>query len=300
VATTEVVLPPSDPVLPAGPGLSQGELAGLDTGPASRRRLSAATCLRCVLRLASLVVTVAAWQLLASRDVDVGLRFSKIPAPSEVLTELSRALTSGIFYTHLLASLRRILTGFALATVTGVVVGVAVARSKVAADLLRPVLEVVRPVPAIAWVPLAILLFPTSEGGIVFITYLAAFFPVMVSTQHAVRALPLVWEEAARTMGARRHDVLLRVVLPGSLPGIFSGLSVAMGVAWICVISAEMISGQYGIGYYTWQSYGLINYPAVIVGMLSIGLVGWWSAALIEMGGRRLTGWLPRSEEGGR
>jgi NitT/TauT family transport system permease protein len=185
-----------------------------------------------------------------------------------------------------------------LATVTGVAVGVAVARSRIAADVLRPVLEVIRPIPAIAWVPLAILLFPSSEGGIVFITYLASFFPVMVSTTHAVRALPTVWEEAARTMGAGRFMVLGRVVLPGALPGIFSGLSVAMGVAWICVISAEMISGQYGIGYYTWQSYGLINYPGVIVGMLSIGLLGWQSAALVELAGRRCTRWLPRSEGG--
>src|SRR5690606_23273651 len=106
----------------------------------------------------------------------------------------------------------------------------------------------------------AILLFPTGEQGIVFITFFAAFFPVAVSTIHAMHALPKVWEEAARTMGAGRLSVLVHVVLPGAMPGIFSGLSVAMGVAWICVISAEMISGQFGIGYATWQAYGLLDY----------------------------------------
>jgi len=161
---------------------------------------------------------------------------------------------------------------------------------------VRPLIEVVRPIPAIAWVPLAILLFPTSEQGIVFITFLAAFFPIVVSTLHAVRALPSVWEEAACTMGAGRWFVWSRILLPGVLPGIFSGLSVAMGVAWICVISAEMISGQLGIGYFTWRSYGLLDYPGVIVGMLTIGFLGWQSAAIIELVGRRLTRWLPSAE----
>ena len=299
MAATEVVLTPA--ALRSAPGPSEGELAGLEAqGPPPSRRLSWTALGRWLLRFASLALAVGAWELLSRHDVEMGLRFSKLPAPSEVASELSRSLSSRIFYTHIGASLRRILTGFVLATVSGVVVGVAVARSRLVSDLLRPVLEVIRPIPAIAWVPLAILLFPTSEGGIVFITYLASFFPVVVSTRHAVRALPLVWEEAARTMGAGRGVVLWRVVLPGSLPGIFSGLSVAMGVAWICVISAEMISGQYGIGYFTWQSYGLINYPGVIVGMLAIGLLGWQSAALIELAGRRMTRWLPRAETGRR
>lgn len=251
---------------------------------------------RWALRLGSVALVIIAWQLLSSNEIDLWVRFSKVPAPTEVLTELRVQLGEGRFYSDLMASLRRILVGFGLAVVTGVAAGVAIGRSKLASDLLRPILEVVRPIPAIAWVPLAILLFPTGEQGIVFITYLAALFPVIVSTQHAVRALPVVWDDAVRTMGAGRLVVLLRVVLPGALPGIFAGLSVSIGVGWICVVSAEMISGQFGIGYYTWQSYGLINYPGVIVGMLSIGVLGLASAAGVEFAGRRATRWLPRNQ----
>ena len=151
-----------------------------------------------------------------------------------------------------------------------------------------------RPIPAIALVPVAILLFPSNEQGIVFITFAAAFFPVTVSTRHAVRALTPVWEEAVLTMGGGRWRVLRSVVLPGALPGILGGLSVGIGVSWICVISAEMISGEYGVGYRTWQDYTIVDYPGVFVGMATIGLLGWFTSTAVELAGRRVTRWLPQ------
>jgi NitT/TauT family transport system permease protein len=238
---------------------------------------------------------VLIWYLLTDHHVVMWLRFDKVPGPAEVYDTLRVQLASGAYYQDLLASLRRILLGFGLAAVSGVAVGIAVGRSWLVQALLRPLIEVARPIPAIALVPLAILMFPTSEQGIVFITFFAAFFPVVVSTIHALKAQPEVWEEAAKTMGAGRFSVLAHVILPGALPGIFSGLSVSMGVAWICVISAEMISGQFGIGYYTWQSYGLPDYSGVIVGMLSIGILGWGTAWLVERLGSRVNRWLPRN-----
>jgi NitT/TauT family transport system permease protein len=250
---------------------------------------------RLAISLGSLVAVVLLWQLLTANHVDFWLNFTKLPGPVDVLTEFETQLGNGTYYQDLLASIERILLGFGLATLTGVVVGIAIGRSRVVARALRPLVEVARPIPAIALVPLAILLFPTSEQGIVFITYFAAFFPVAVSTIHAMKTLPNVWEEAARTMGAGRVSVLLNVIIPGALPGIFSGLSVAMGVAWICVISAEMISGQFGIGYYTWQAYGLLDYAGVVVGMLSIGALGFLTAWLVERVGARVNRWLPKA-----
>ncbi|MEU0218042.1 ABC transporter permease [Streptomyces sp. NPDC006265] len=242
-----------------------------------------------------LTAALLIWYLLTADNVVLWLRFDKVPGPVEVFHTLRGQLTSGSYYQDLLASVRRILLGFGLAAVSGVAIGMAIGRSRVVQSLVRPLIEVARPIPAIALVPLAILVFPTGEQGIVFITFFAAFFPVVVSTIHAMKTLPKVWEEAARTMGARRLSVLAHVVLPGAMPGIFSGLSVSMGVAWICVISAEMISGQFGIGYYTWQSYGLLDYSGVIVGMLSIGILGWGTAWLVERLGARINRWLPRN-----
>jgi NitT/TauT family transport system permease protein len=247
------------------------------------------------LRIASLAAALGLWQVLTEYDVDVWLRFSQFPTVTDVAHTFAGRLTGPDYWTDLTDSLTRIVLGFLLAAVLGVAAGVLVARSRLAEDLLGPVLEVIRPIPAIALVPVAILLFPSNEQGIVFITCTAAFFPVLVSTRHAVRALVPVWEEAVRTMGGGRWRVLGSVVLPGALPGIFGGLSVGIGVSWICVISAEMISGQYGVGYRTWQDYTVVDYPGVFVGMVTIGVLGWVTSTAVELLGRRLTRWLPRT-----
>ncbi|MFK0096898.1 MULTISPECIES: ABC transporter permease [unclassified Streptomyces] len=249
-----------------------------------------------VRRVLSLAAVLGLWQALTTYDINLWLRFEQFPTVGEVGRAFADRVAGDTYWQDLTDSLTRIVTGFALAAVLGVTVGTAVARSRIAADLLGPVLEVLRPVPAIALVPVAILLFPSNEQGIVFITCTAAFFPVMVSTRHAVRALTPVWEEAVLTMGGGRRRVLWSVVLPGALPGILGGLSVGIGVSWICVISAEMISGEYGVGYRTWQDYTVVDYPGVFVGMATIGLLGWLTSTAVELLGRRLTRWLPRTE----
>ncbi|MFF9851241.1 ABC transporter permease [Streptomyces litmocidini] len=254
---------------------------------------------RRLVRVASPLAALGVWQLLTSLDVNLWLRFEQFPTVVEVASALADRIGTETYWQDLGHSLRRIALGFLLAAVLGVAAGTAVARSRWAADVLGPLVEVVRPVPAIALVPVAILLLPTNEQGIVFITCAAAFFPVLVSTRHAVRALDPAWEEAVLTLGGGRFRVLFSVVLPGALPGVFGGLSVGIGVAWICVISAEMISGEYGVGYRTWQDYTVVDYPGVFVGMATIGVLGRLTSTAVEALGRRVTAWLPSAGEGG-
>lgn len=250
-----------------------------------------------LLRLASVVAAIGLWQVLTADKVRLLLRFDTLPTVTEIVHALQRRLGTYEYWLDLAQSLIRILTGFGLAAVVGVATGVLLGRSRLFANTFGPLTELLRPVPAIAMVPVAILLFPTDEAGIVFITFLAAYFPILVSTRHAVCALPTLWEDSVRTLGGNRWDVLRQVVLPGILPGVFGGLSVGMGVAWICVISAEMISGRLGIGYRTWQDYTVLAYPQVFVGIITIGVLGFATAAAVEVVGRRVTGWLPRAQE---
>jgi NitT/TauT family transport system permease protein len=268
--------------------------------PVSRRHPVAPPWQRRLVRPVSVAAAVGLWQLLTVNHVRLWVRFDTLPSVTEILVALVNRLGTEQYWLDLSQSVIRILTGFGLAAVVGVVTGIMLGRSQLFADIFGPIAELARPVPAIAVVPVAILLFPTDEAGIVFITFLAAYFPIMVSTRHAVHALPTLWEDSVRTLGGGRWDVLGRVVLPGILPALFGGLSVAMGVAWICVISAEMISGRLGVGYRTWQAYTVLNYPDVFVGIITIGVLGFTTAAAVELIGRRATRWLPRGEENAR
>ncbi|MEV6427787.1 ABC transporter permease [Nocardia sp. NPDC051463] len=247
-----------------------------------------------LIQIASVVAAIGLWQLLTANNVRFWLRFDTLPTVTDIIAEFGQQFQKDQYYVDIAQSLIRILTGFGLAAVLGVLAGIGLGRSGLLAAVFGPLTELARPIPAIALVPVAILLFPSDESGIVFITFTASLFPVLVSTRHAVRALPTVWEDALRTLGASRTDVLVRVVFPGILPGVFSGLSVGMGVAWICLISAEMISGRLGIGYRTWQAYTIVDYPAVFVGMITIGILGFGTSGLVELAGRRITRWLPR------
>lgn len=252
------------------------------------------------IQAASIVAAVGIWQLLTAGHVRVWLRFDNLPTVTQIATTFVARVSAAQYWLDLTQSVVRIVSGFGLAAVIGAATGVALGLSRLFADVVGPLTELARPVPAIALVPVAILLFPTDEAGIVFITFLAAFFPIMVSTRHAVRALPTLWEDSVRTLGGGRWDVLRQVVFPGVLPGLFGGLSVGMGVAWICVVSAEMISGRLGVGYRTWQAYTVLDYPSVFVGIITIGALGFGTSAAVELIGRRLTRWLPRGEENAR
>lgn len=277
-------------------------VAGLPTesaqAPNARRPLPALAAWRSrAIRTGSVLVAVGTWQMLTANHVRVWVRFDTLPTVGRIVSALRAQLGTDTFYLDLGQSLIRILTGFGIAAVVGIVTGVALGRSGIFSDIVSPLTELARPIPAVAIVPVAILLFPSDEAGIVFITFLAAYFPIMVSTRHAVRALPTLWEDSVRTLGGSRLDVLLRVVLPGSLPGVFSGLSVGIGVSWICVVSAEMISGRLGVGYRTWQAYTIVDYPGVFVGIITIGVLGFVTSAAVELLGRRVTRWLPRAQE---
>ncbi len=276
------------------------EAATRSARSAHRRRTGYPSWVSRTLWLGSVLAAVLAWQLLTANDVRLWVRFDTLPTVTQIWHAFGAALRTDEFYLDLGQSLIRILTGFAIAALVGVASGIALGRSRLTADTLGPLTELARPIPAIAVVPVAILLFPSDEAGIVFITFLAAYFPIMVSTRHAVRALPTLWEDSVRTQGGNRWDVLRYVVLPGILPGVFGGLSVGIGVAWICVVSAEMISGRLGVGYRTWQAYTIVDYPRVFVGIITIGVLGFATSAAVELVGRRATRWLPRGEEENR
>ncbi|MDR3213747.1 MAG: ABC transporter permease [Azoarcus sp.] len=247
---------------------------------------------RLFVRLLSLVVFVALWQAASGNRLHLGLvNFQNVPAPSEVVPALRDLLQSPKIGAHVGSSLCRVFAGFVSAALAGIALGLMIGRSRWAADLLQPPLEMLRPIPGVAWIPLAILMFPSSELSMVFITFVGALFPVLLNTIHGVSGIDPRLIAAAKSLGAGRLRLLTEVIAPGAAPSIVTGLSIGMGTSWFCLVTAEMIAGQYGIGYFTWESYNLQSYADIVVGMLFIGVFGMASSVLVRKFGDLLTPW---------
>jgi NitT/TauT family transport system permease protein len=202
-----------------------------------------------------------------------------------------RALHDPRFAAHVALSCRRILIGFVLASLTAVPLGLLMGRFRLMRELIFPVTEVLRPIPAIAWVPMSIMLWPSNEESIVFITFLGSFFPILINTLHGMAMVDPILVRAAQCLGARDAAIFREVYFPAALPDIFTGLTVGMGVAWVSLIAAEMISGQFGIGYFTWESYSLVQYSDIALGMICIGVLGLGSSAAIRGLGSLVMPW---------
>jgi NitT/TauT family transport system permease protein len=243
-------------------------------------------------RVGSLALCVALWQIAVHYKLSLGIvTFATVPAPSDALPALWTLLHSPKLPMHLYASISRVLVGFCAASVVGVGLGLAIGRYRAVEDSVLPVLEVLRPIPAVAWIPLAILMFPSSELSMMFITFIGALFPILLNTVHGVEAVDPRLIATARSLGTSPLALYAEVILPGAAPAIFTGLSIGMGTAWFCLVTAEMIAGQYGIGYFTWESYTLQNYADIVVGMAIIGALGMGSSWLVKRIGIALTPW---------
>jgi len=247
---------------------------------------------RILIRIGSIACCLLLWQLASSLRLNFGIvTFRNVPGPAEVTQSLLFLLQSPKLLSHLGTSLWRVFAGYGAAALTGVALGFAIGRSRLASDVLLPPLEILRPIPAVAWIPLSILMFPSSELSMIFITFIGALFPIVLNTVHGVANVDRRLVASARSLGGTGSAILWEIVLPGAAPSIVTGLAIGMGTSWFCLVTAEMISGQYGIGYYTWESYTLQNYANIVVGMLVIGLLGMGSSWILTTLGHRLMPW---------
>ena len=254
-------------------------------------RRSLASLRRIVIRLVALAAFIALWELASQTKARLIVNFAHVPAPTSVAKAAVEFAQGPKSARHITNSVRRVAIGFGLALLTAVPLGLLIGRSRLMEDIILPPIEILRPIPGVAWIPLAILMFPTAEQSMIFICFLGAIFPILLSTIHGVENLDRRLIYAAQTLGARTWPIFRDVVFPGALPSIVTGLTIGMGTCWFLVVTAEMISGQFGIGYFTWESYTMQKYPNIIVGMIVIGVLGMASSALVRFLGQRLMPW---------
>lgn len=237
-------------------------------------------------------LTVEVWKL---------PRFAQMPGPTDVITEwLSPDPSYGLsiyspeYYQHIWVSWRRVSIAFLLATATGVPLGLFLGWSQRFKDYVFPVFELLRPIPPLAWVPLAIIMFQGSETPIVFLTFLASFYATTLNTMLGVESIDVSFVRAAYCLGAKRPQVFWHVIVPGAMPFIFTGLQISVGVAWFSLVAGEMVSGQYGLGYLINTSYTMVQYPTMVIGMITLGLVGYLTSAAVRVLGNYLMQWRAR------
>jgi len=219
----------------------------------------------------TILALVALWQLCW----EVGLLNRVIiPSPTELARTFVKLSLDGTLLANTLASLGRVAIGYALAVVVGLPMGLALGRVRLLREIFLPTVELLRPVPPLAWVPLAIVWFGIGNGPAYFIVFLAAIFPIFVNALDGASSIDKVYFRAAECLGFGAWRTFRKVTWPASLPQILTGLRVAMGIAWMAVVGAEMIAARSGLGYMIYEGSVLLLTDFIVAGMITVGILG--------------------------
>ncbi|MCB1526732.1 MAG: ABC transporter permease [Hyphomicrobiaceae bacterium] len=219
-----------------------------------------------------------------------------IPPPTDVFAAWLEIIPKAGYWDSWIQSFKRVLTGFGVAMILGIPFGLALAVNKYFRDIFFPPFEILRPIPPLAWVPASLIFWPTNEMSIAFVTFLGAFFTIVINVLGGARTIDVRYLRSAQSMGASQWDLFSKIIFPGTLPSIFTGAAVGMGITWEVVLAAEMISGGGtqgggGLGFFIWNSYMGGSLTQVVVGMISIGIAGYISSSAIRWLGDVMMPW---------
>lgn len=218
--------------------------------------------------------------------------FREISSPLVVLqTFLGEYLGNSAYWDSWLQSFKRVIYGFMVAQLIGIPLGLLLGTRETFNNLVYPVIEIMRPIPPLAWVPISILFWPTTELSIVFITFIGAFFIIVINIHDAVRSIKKEHLWLAQSLGANSRQIFLRIMIPSVIPSIAVGMTLGIAVTWNVVIAAEMIASDSGLGRLTWEGYTSHTVSVVIIGMISIGLAGYVSTAVVDYLEKKMMPW---------
>ncbi len=230
------------------------------------------------------LILIVVWQGLSSIRV---IPPYKLPSPVEIVLGFKDLLVMGVppghlLHNHMLYSLYRVVLGYAAASLLAIPLGLLMGWSAKLLKMIRPLVEVVRPIPPLAWIPIAILWFGIGIKSAAFIIFLGAFFPILLNTISGVLSIHPILIEAARTLHAKEKDIFLKVLFPGTVPSIFVGMRIGIGIGWMTLVAAEFtgVKEGYGLGYMIMTARDIQRPDEILAGMLVIGIIG----LLIDIG----------------
>jgi ABC-type nitrate/sulfonate/bicarbonate transport system permease component len=230
------------------------------------------------------LILILVWQGLSSVQV---IPSYKLPSPVEIVLGFKDILIVGVppghlLHNHMLYSLYRVALGYAMAALLAIPLGLLMGWSPGLLRMIRPLFELVRPIPPLAWIPIAILWFGIGIKSAAFIIFLGAFFPILLNTISGVLSINPILIEAARTLHAKEKDIFFKVLLPGAVPSIFVGMRIGIGIGWMTLVAAEFtgVKEGFGLGYMIMTARDIQRPDEILAGMLVIGVIG----LLIDIG----------------
>jgi nitrate/nitrite transport system permease protein len=251
-------------------------------------RLAVEAAARVIPPLIVLALLLLAWQLLCSSPS------SNLPSPLKVLDDTwdfiidpfydNGGVDKGAFW-QIATSLSRVAIGFALASVVGVALGVLIGQSVWAMRGLDPIFQVLRTIPPLAWLPISLAGFQQAEPSAIFVIFITSIWPIVINTAVGVRNIPQDYRNVARVLRLSPWEVFTKITLPATVPYIFTGLRIGIGLSWLAIIAAEMLIGGVGIGFFIWDAWNSSRISDIIVALVYVGLVGFVLDRLIGFAG---------------
>jgi len=199
-----------------------------------------------------------------------------LSSPGKIIQVLFNLVYTGEVFNHIGNSLQRVLVGFGLATVLGVFLGLLLGDNRKVGEYFLPIIEILRPIPPIAWIPIAILIFGLGNTSAYFVVFLGSFFPIFTNTYFGAASMPQIYRNVQASFELSRFVYFKDILFKYSLPHIMAGLKIGIGLAWVCVIAAEMIGAQSGLGYFIQINRLLLHTDKMFAGIVLIGLLGFF------------------------
>lgn len=230
-----------------------------------------------LLPIAGFIGVIALWWIIAL------FRHEMMPTPPEALAKNLDFILHPFYHRGpgdlglgwlLLASLRRVCIGFVLGAIVAIPVGFLVGLSRTAWLTLNPIIQVFKPVSPLVWLPISLAIFNAAEPSAIFVIFITSLWPTIINTAEGVRNVPKDYLEVAQVLEMPRWRQLIKVVLPASLPYIFTGLRISLGIAWLVIVAVEMLTGGVGIGFFVWDEWNRLNVSSVFIAVFVIGLTG--------------------------
>ena len=227
----------------------------------------------------AMVILLIIWEILSA------IGGNRLPGPIKVIGETKNLILYPFFNRggtdvglglQVLASLQRVAIGYSIAAVVGISLGIVVGLNQRVRKGLDPVFNILRTVPPLAWVPIALAALQQSQPAALFVIFITAVWPILINTAVGVRQIPQDYNNVAQVLRLSRQEYFFKILFPSALPYIFTGLRIAIGLAWLAIIAAEIVmTGVTGIGFFIWNSYQNGQVSEIIVALVYIGLVGW-------------------------